>query len=84
MKKSWTLGLEEGIAKEISGDFKSAHLVRKRLIKMLEDKYSEAELASLSNDNYRLATWAYKEADLKGFKRAIRLVQSLLDETEKE
>lgn len=82
MKTSWTQGLEENLAKEIKGDFKNALLVRKRLIKMLEDKYDEAETSSLSNDNYRLNTWAYKEADLKGFKRALRLVQSLLEDKE--
>ncbi len=71
MKVSWTQGLEEEIAKEIKGDFKSAHLVRNRLIKMLDDKYDEAEKSSLSNDNYKLTTnvTGYKLFNLTQFKK---------------
>lgn len=80
MKSSWTHGLEDTIAKDIRGDFKSSLLIRNRLNAMLEDKYAEYEKASLNTDNYQLANWAFTQADLVGYKRAIRMVQSLLIE----
>ena len=80
MKSVWTHGLEETVAKEIRGDFKSSLLVRKRLISILDDKYAEFEKASLNTGNYDLSNWAYTQAVLIGYKRAIRMVQNLLEE----
>lgn len=84
MKQSWISGLDEQAAKDIKGDFKSSLLVRKRLIAILEDKYAEADTVSLSTDEYKSPSWAYKQADLVGYKRALRLVQSLLKDTPEE
>jgi len=79
MKQSWTAGLEPEQIKDVKGDFISSHLTRKRLTKMLNDKLEEFERASLDPKNYATPNWAYLQADLQGYKRALRLVISLLE-----
>lgn len=78
MKSSWTKGLEDDHAKEVRGDYLSSHLLRKRLIKLLEEKIEAAEVSSVNKDGYDVANWAYKQADLIGFKRALRDVINLV------
>lgn len=84
MKLSWTKGLDPEVVKDVKGDFKSSLITRNRLHKMLQDKLSEIEQASLAADNYKDANWAYKQADVVGYKRALRVVQGLLEDDAKE
>jgi hypothetical protein len=78
MKASWLQGLDEQLAKDVSGDFKSSLVTRKRLATLLEEKVKEKENSSLSAEEYNVANWAYKQADLVGYKRAIRDVLNLI------
>lgn len=80
MKLSWTAGLDKGQAEDMRGYFLSSHLLRKRLNKLLEDKIEVAEQNSLSKDNYEISNWAYLQADLVGYKRAINEIISLIIE----
>lgn len=72
MKTSWTHGLDEQMAKDVAGDFKSSLVTRKRLAELLQSKIDSAETSSLNKDNYDLANWAYLQADLVGYKRALK------------
>jgi hypothetical protein len=78
MKASWLQGLDEQLAKDVSGDFKSSLVTRKRLATLLEEKVKEKENSSLSAEEYNVANWAYKQADQVGYKRAIRDVLNLI------
>ncbi len=78
MKQSWTKGLDETRIKDVRGDFLSSLITRKRLIELLEEKISTADTTSLDKDGYDVANWAYKQADLIGYKRALRDVINLV------
>jgi hypothetical protein len=78
MKASWTQGLDEQLVKDIRGDFKSSLLTRKRLAKLLEDKIHNADKTAMNKEGYDLPNWAFKQADLIGFKRALNEVIELI------
>lgn len=80
MKVTWTKGLEPEHIKELKADFLSSHLVRKRLIEMLEEKAKSAERGSRSKDSYDSPNWAYLQADNVGYKRALYEIIALLKE----
>lgn len=78
MKQSWTKGLDETRIKDIRGDFLSSLVTRKRLIEILEEKINSAEVTSYDKEGYNVPNWAYKQADLVGYKRALRDVINLV------
>lgn len=78
MKQSWIQGLDEQLVKDVSGDFKSSLITRKRLAAMLEKKLQEKENGSLNPEDYDINNWALKQADYIGYKRALRDVINLI------
>lgn len=78
MKQSWVKGLDETRTKDVRGDFLSSLVTRKRLIEILEEKINSAEITSFDREGYDVANWAYKQADLIGYKRALRDVINLI------
>lgn len=82
MKTIITKGLEPDVAKEIRGDFKSSHLIRKRLITIIEDKIDDARKGLRQKVNYSNSSWAFLQADGMGYERALHEIISLLDENE--
>jgi hypothetical protein len=78
MKASWTVGLDEQVAKDVRGDFKSSLLTRKRLAALLEDKIRSADKTAMNKEGYDVSNWALKQADLIGFKRALNEVIELI------
>ncbi len=78
MKQSWTKGLDDTRAKDVRGDYLSSLTTRKRLTELLEEKINVAEVASFDKEGYEVANWAYKQADLIGYKRALRDVINLI------
>lgn len=80
MKTSLLKGLNADDKSEIKGLFIQSLRLRKQLIKTLEEKYSTAETESLSKGSYEDASWAYKQADLIGYKRAITEFISLIND----
>ena len=80
MKTSWTKGItDKGLADEIKGNFISALLTRKRLIELLEEKSNSYDRKAMNADGYDCPNWAYKMADIQGYKRALSEVVSLLE-----
>lgn len=78
MKTSLTKGLNADDTSEIRGQFIAALRLRKQLIKTLEEKAKSADSESLTKEGYDSPSWAYKQADLVGYKRAISELISLL------
>lgn len=71
MKVVWTKGLDEDAKKEMETDYKSAVYLRKRLIRILEDKIEIIRKENLSTDAYDCPNWALKQADQVGYERAL-------------
>lgn len=78
MKRSWVNGLDEAREKDVKGDYASSLIIRKRLAELLEEKINSAEVTSFDKEGYDLANWAYKQADLIGYKRALREIINLV------
>lgn len=79
MKVAWSKGLDKDAIKELRGDFISSQKVRKRLTTLCEKKISTADTKARDKDGYDCPNWAYKQADIQGYKRALHEVISLLE-----
>ena len=79
MKQSWTKGLEAEPAGDMRAAFKSSSILRKRLEKLLRDKEEEAIRLARSKEGYECPNWAYKQADLVGYTRALNDIISLIE-----
>lgn len=82
MKTVLTKGLEPDVAKEIRGDFKSSHLLRKRITEILREKIENNRTSMRAKTNYDKPGWEYFIADATGYERALYEFISLLDENE--
>ena len=78
MKTSLTKGLDEQQAKEVTLTFNASAVLRERLISLLSEKSIAADKESMSKDGYDCPNWAYKQADMQGYKRALSEISSLL------
>lgn len=83
MKTSLLKGLNADDKDEIKGLFISALRLRLQIIKTLQEKYDVADAESLTKDAYESSSWAFKQADLIGYKRGITEVISLLTDDKK-
>lgn len=79
MKTAWTAGLEKDVAKEVRADFISAHLLRKRLTQLLNDKIETKRAAIRKDQSYDKANWHNYVADAIGYERALTEAISLLE-----
>jgi len=79
MKKSWTKGLTQDAAKDIERDYGSAANFRERMCAILQDKIESSLKAGRSKDGYESPNWAYSQADLCGYHRALDEVISLIE-----
>lgn len=78
MKTVWTKGVEN--PQEIKQLFKEAHILRQRLVELLEDKTGSETRDRLNKASYASPSWALRQADSVGYCRAISEVISLLTE----
>jgi len=77
MKTLWTKGLNKDEKDEVKLHYNSSGLLRERLISLLKDKIQAADKESYSKEGYDCPNWAYKQADLAGYKRALKEIISL-------
>lgn len=84
MISTWTAGLTKEEANEVRSSFDAAAFLRKRLSDMLEDKINSQRKESLSKAKYENASWAYYQADVIGYERALNEVISLISSTSVE
>lgn len=78
MKSILLKGLEPDQAKELKGDFLSAHILRKRIIEVLNEKI-ESRRTNVSRD-YDNPNWNNKVAHVFGYEEALKEVISILSE----
>ena len=78
MKKSLTKGLDKEKAEQLELNFKHSAETRERLIELIGEKLVTADNTSTSKNSYDIANWAYLQADLVGYKRALKEIISLL------
>lgn len=80
MKTCWTKGLESNQQPEMKQQFKEALVVRKRLQALLEEKIDESVRESRGKAGYASPAWPYKQADHRGYERALAEVISMISE----
>lgn len=78
MKTILIQGLDGDQAKELRGDFLSAHILRKRIVEVLNGKI-QSKRTSVSID-YDSPNWANKVAHVFGYEEALKEVISILSE----
>lgn len=78
MKKSWLSGLEGDSIEVMKGDYERSLYLRQRLKEMIETKMKSSETEATSKDSYKDPNWAYLQADLVGYKRALKEVIELI------
>lgn len=79
MKLGWLNGIKDADRKtEIRQSFASGLVMRKRLLEILEKKMKESWNSSISEDGYESPNWALKQADARGYERAMREIMSLI------
>lgn len=72
MIKNWTLGVaSDEVKKDIVTEFHTSAHLRRRLVEIAEKKKEDALKRSISDKAYDSPNWAYKQADLAGFMRAL-------------
>ena len=79
MKTSVTKGLDEQATQEIRQEFIASARLRKRLIQVFQEKIETSRGKSVASSTYDSPNWAYIQADVIGFERALREVISILD-----
>lgn len=78
MKVNWTAGLDEVRRNDIRQSFKASLVMRKRLLELLEKKMKESWASSIAEDSYESPNWALKQADARGYERAMKEIMSLV------
>lgn len=63
---------------EIRGSYVASYAYHQKLLEVLQDKLDAVENESLSKDLYENPNWAYRQADIAGYKRAIKEIKSFL------
>ena len=78
MKTSWLQGLEAEKSKDVQRNFSESVVMRKRLIELLLDKRTLSQKKCCSENLYNNPSWAYVQADSRGFERALNEVIELI------
>lgn len=80
MKTTLTKGLEPLQAKEITIEYLGSQALRKRLVGLLIEKQELLRKNRVSESTYESPNWAYLQADLVGYQRALNEAISLLSD----
>lgn len=78
MKTTWKTGLDDEEKKEIELAFNASGILRKRLQHLANSKISIADKDSYSKKGYDCPNWAYRQADIAGYKRAMNEIILLI------
>jgi hypothetical protein len=84
MKTSLTAGLTPQQKSEIVSSFLASARLRERLINVLTDKLDARRRELRQTTSYENANWAYTQADLIGYERAVYELISLLSSKSNE
>ncbi len=85
MNTAWTKGLKRGSdeLKDLEAAYAASGLLRRHLIRVLENMYETETKARIADTNYDGQSWAYKQADAIGYARALSKVISILADDKK-
>jgi len=78
LKSKFISGIPKEEQEELEELFRLARPVRERLSTLMEKKAKAAN--SNMKDQYESASWAYKQADLNGYLRAIKDLLTYLED----
>ena len=78
MKTSISKGLDPMLKDEVAKSFNSSIVIRRRLVEVLKDKSNSEDRKSVMENSYDNPNWALKQADSRGYRRAIDELISLL------
>ena len=84
MKKNLSKGLEKDAIPALIGEFIEHSVLRKQLVKALNDKIDSEYRSMRNKEVYDKSNWAYKQSDSLGYCRGLSELISLLTEKEKE
>ncbi len=80
MKQSWTSGLNKELATDVRANYKESLVVRRRLVKMLNDKINASSKEGRSKLLYDNPNWALLQADQRGYERAFAEIIELISD----
>lgn len=80
MKQSWTTGLNKELATDVRANYKESLVVRRRLVKMLNDKINASSKEGRSKLLYDNPNWALLQADQRGYERAFAEIIELISD----
>lgn len=80
LKVAWTAGLNKELATEVRINYKESLVLRRRLMKILEDKADASVKNSRSKLLYDNPNWALLQADQRGYERAMMEIIALISE----
>lgn len=80
MKTSLIKGLDKDQTKDVRADFLSSHILRKRIVNILQEKIETSRASSRSLDSYNSPNWPYLQAGLIEREKAYLEVISLLED----
>ena len=78
MKTEWKKGLDTEGKKEVELSFNGSGVLRKRLESLLSLKINASDKKSFNAEGYDCPNWAYRQADIAGYKRAMNEIISLI------
>ncbi len=77
LSSTWTKGVEEGLMDEVRSEYAASPLLRRRVREMMDEKSESALKEGVSKEGYETPNWAYKQADLCGYLRALEEIKNL-------
>lgn len=80
MKTVWLKGLNPDQSKDVTREFTEAKLLRYRLTELVKQKVQSKRTESQSTETYNNPSWAFYQADVIGYQRALSEVLSLIDD----
>lgn len=77
MRTVWTKGKDKDEATDIRASYAGSVVLRKRLQEMLLERIASADKSN--DDDYDSPSWAYRQADKVGYKRALSEIINILE-----
>ena len=79
MKTVWTKGLEGDAQRDMVGSYRASTVLRRKLHSICKDKAESA--FKLGKEGYNCPNWQLMQADTIGYQRALKEIQSLIEES---
>ena len=70
--------VNEEDSKRFYNEYKTGEFFRENLVKVLDGKICLSELDAENKEGYSVNNWAFKQADLIGYRRALKELRYLL------